>query len=145
MTGLPWWPWAIAAALLAVAELHWPGAYLIWVALGAALTSGAVAPGLAVTLDAQFLAFAVAAAASCVTGWFVYRALPRPANDGANLNQRAAQLVGARGVVSEALRHGQGKVRIGDSQWLAEGPDLAVGDAVVIAAARGTRLVVRPA
>jgi predicted membrane protein len=36
---IPWWGWAILAALLGLAEMHAPGCYLIWIALGAALTA----------------------------------------------------------------------------------------------------------
>lgn len=145
MSALPWWHWALAAAGLAVAELHWPGSYLIWIALGAGVTGALSAAGAADTLNGQLVVLAPAVAASCVLGWWVYRVLPRPREDATSLNLRTRQLIGARGVVCEALRHGQGKVRLGDSQWLAEGPDLPVGDAVVVAAVRGSRVIVKAA
>ena len=91
------------------------------------------------------MAFAIAAAASCVLGWLVYRAIGRRPDEDAPLNRRAEQLVGAHAVVSEAFVNGEGKVRVGDSRWLAEGPPLREGTAVVVTAARGARLVVRDA
>ncbi len=54
-------------------------------------------------------------------------------------------MLGARGMVCEPFVNGHGKVRLGDSVWLAAGPDLADGTPVVVSAVRGTRLVVQPA
>jgi inner membrane protein len=145
MQGSPWWGWAVAAAVVALAELHAPGSYLIWIALGGAVTAVWVASGGAAALEPQLLIFAIAAALSCVLGWFVYRALPGRHGVDATLNRRAQQLVGARAVVCEPIVNGEGKVRVGDSQWLAEGPALQEGAAVVVTAVRGARLVVREA
>jgi inner membrane protein len=142
MTALPWWVWASGAALLAVAELHVPGAYLIWVALGAALTAigAAVWSG---SLEAQLGIFAIASVLSSLGGYFVYRGRARqpPA---APLNERARAMVGARGVVCAPFVAGRGKVRLGDGVWLAEGPDLAPGTPIVVRAVRGTAVVVEP-
>ena len=145
MAGFPWWVWAVAAAIVALAELHLPGSYLIWIALGAAITAGLIAAGEAARLEPQIAVFVVAAAASCVLGWFVYRVLPGRRGPAGLLNHRAQQLVGAQAVVCEALVNGEGKVRIGDGQWLAAGPALPEGSAVVVTDVRGARLVVRAA
>jgi membrane protein implicated in regulation of membrane protease activity len=145
MAGFAWWLWAGAAAVVALAELHAPGSYLIWIALGAAVTAALAAGGIAVALEPQLGAFAAAAAVSCVIGFFVYRTLPGRRRAETTLNRRGAQLVGARAVVCEAFVSGQGKVRVGDSLWLAEGPALAAGEAVVVTAVHGARLEVREA
>lgn len=145
MAGFSWWIWAVAAAVVALAELHVPGSYLIWIGLGAALTAGWVAVVGAASLEPQLIVFAIAAAASCVLGWFVYRALPGRRGEDAQLNLRAQQLLGAHATVSEPFVNGEGKVRVGDSQWLAEGPPLRQGTAVVVTAVHGARLVVREA
>ena len=143
MTGGPWWAWAVLAAVVALAELHAPGSYLIWIALGAAVTAGLVANDPAGTLEWQLGVFAAAAAASCVLGWFVYRALRGHKSGDDLLNRRGQQLVGLHARVAEAFVNGSGKVQVGDTQWLADGPDLAAGDSVVIVEVRGARLVVR--
>jgi membrane protein implicated in regulation of membrane protease activity len=145
MLVIPWWAWTILGAVLALAELHAPGSYLIWVAVGAALTAAADAAwGLSIT--GQLGVFAAASALSCVAGYFVYRKAGNPLLDErAPLNQRNAAMVGARGTVSAPLVGGLGKVRLGDSVWLAEGPDLAEGTPVVVTSVRGTRLSVEAA
>ncbi|HEX3954011.1 MAG TPA: NfeD family protein [Stellaceae bacterium] len=140
----PWWGWAILAGLLALAELHVPGSYLVWIALGAAATTVAHAV-FGVSLEGQLGIFVVASAISCGGGYFVYRRLPRRRRDDIPLNERGTAMLGARGVVCEAVSHGRGKVRLGDSVWLATGPDLAEGAPIVVSGVSGTRLTVQAA
>jgi membrane protein implicated in regulation of membrane protease activity len=59
-----------------------------------------------------------------------------------DLNERAQQYVGRSLVVAESIENGRGKVRVGDSVWQAEGPDVPVGSRVKVTGARGTVLVV---
>ena len=139
---LAWWLWVVLAGLLALAELHAPGSYLIWIALGAVLTS-AVHAAFGASLAGQLATFAASSALSCVAGYFVYRRLgPRRRRGETPLNDRGMAMVGARGTVCEGFLAGRGKVRLGDSVWLATGPDLAEGTPVVVSAVRGTTLVV---
>ncbi|MGE5270114.1 MAG: NfeD family protein [Thiohalocapsa sp.] len=144
MTALPWWGWFVAAGVLAVGEMHMPGTYLIWLAVGAAVT-GACDAALGLSLEGQIASFVLASAASCGGGYFVYRHLHRPRRSHLRLNERSQAMVGARGVVCDAFINGHGKVRLGDGVWLASGPDLAEGSAVVVSAVHGTRLFVEPA
>lgn len=140
--GIPWWGWVVFAGVLALAELHVPGSYLVWIALGAALT-GAVDAAFGVSLEGQLATFAVASALSCILGYFVYRRMHRRVRGEVPLNERSLAMVGARGTVCEAFFNGHGKVRVGDGVWLADGSDLAEGTPVVVSAVRGTRLVVQ--
>ncbi len=140
---MPWWAWASLAVLLSLAELHAPGSYLIWIALGAAVTAIAGATYQA-PLTHQLASFAVAAAASCVAGYFVYRHGGNSHPDRMPLNERGLAMVGARGYVCTPIVNGQGKVRLGDSIWIAEGPSLPEGAAIQVSAIRGTRVVVEP-
>ncbi len=141
MTGLPWWAWIIAAGVLGLGELHAPGSYLVWIAVGAVLT-GIADAALGLSLEGQIAVFAAVSALSGVAGYFVYRGLSRPRRGELRLNERNLAMVGARGVVCDAFVNGHGKVRLGDGVWLASGPDLAEGTAVVVSAVRGTRLFV---
>ena len=76
MEGFPWWGWAILAGVLALAELVFPGSYLIWIALGAGLTAAADA-ALGLSLEGELISFTLASALSCAGGYFVYRGLGR--------------------------------------------------------------------
>lgn len=138
------WAWAIGALLLAIFELHAPGFYLIWIALGSGVTAlGTLAFDLA--LPRQLEIFAAACAASCVAGFFVYRRLlsTEPAAHARNVRDR--QMVGEHAVVAEPIHNGHGKIRLGDSVWLAEGPNLPEGAAVIVTGMRGTTAIVAPA
>lgn len=138
------WIWAIAALVIALGELHAPGYYLIWIAAGAALTAIiGLAAGL--TLEAQIGVFAAASLMSCVAGYFIYRKLLTAPGDAAPMNERALEMVGTAGVAAEAFHNGQGKVRLGDSVWLAEGPDMPEGAPVIVVALHGTVVVVKSA
>jgi hypothetical protein len=64
--------------------------------------------------------------------------------DQPDLNRRPDQLVGRVLVVEDAIEGGRGKVRVGDTLWIAEGPDLPVGTQVRVTAAQGTVLRVEP-
>jgi membrane protein implicated in regulation of membrane protease activity len=141
---MPWWGWAILALMVGVAELQLPGSYLIWIALGAGLTS-ALCAAYPASLEWQLATFAVAAAASCVAGYFVYRRGGHRRSDPMPLNDRALSMIGARGVVCAGIVNGEGKVRLGDSIWLAEGPALDEGTPVIVRSVRGTRVVVEAA
>ena len=137
----PWWAWAALAAALGLGELHVPGSYLVWVAIGAGITA-AIDAAWHMGLEAQIAVFVVAAAISCLEGWRVYGRLgmrrrhPRP------LNERDRAVVGAHGTVATTFIDGRGKVRLGDSVWLAEGTDLPEGTPVVVRDVNGTSLVV---
>jgi inner membrane protein len=65
--------------------------------------------------------------------------------DQPDLNRRPDQLVGRVVAVEEAITHGRGKVRIGDTLWIAEGPDAPAGAEVRVTAAQGAVLRVERA
>jgi inner membrane protein len=62
----------------------------------------------------------------------------------ANLNRRGAQLIGRQVQLAQAIEHGEGRVRVGDGEWIALGPDLPAGNWVRITGAEGTALRVEP-
>jgi membrane protein implicated in regulation of membrane protease activity len=135
------WVWATGAAIVAIFELHAPGYYLIWLAMGAALTAG-LASITSLSLNSQLEAFAVASSLSCSLGFFAYRYFALFQDSESTMNQRGQDMVGAKGVVCIAIANGTGKVRLGDSVWLAEGPDLDIGTPVIVRNVRNTIVVV---
>ena len=135
------WAWAIIALLVSFLELHTPGYYLIWIAFAAAITA-VLTFILGLSFNAQLVAFIIAAAGACFAGHFIYRRLLSANGQTPLLNQRDVELIGKTGVASEDFHFGQGKVRLGDSVWLAEGPALRKGAGVVVKAVRGTVVIV---
>lgn len=136
--------WWLLALVLIAAEMLLPGQFLLWIGLAAALM-GLVTlalpdlPGLA-----QAVLFSLLAIATCVGYWKWIRPRAERRDDQPLLNRRGERMVGRQVVVCEAIVNGRGKVRVGDGEWLAEGPDLPAGSEVVITALRGTTFHVRP-
>jgi membrane protein implicated in regulation of membrane protease activity len=58
------------------------------------------------------------------------------------MNDRGARLVGEMVVVTQAIDGGQGRVRQGDSEWLAKGPDAEPGTRMRVAGHDGVVLLV---
>ncbi len=142
-TGLGGWGWAAVAAVLAVAEVLMPGVFLIWLA-GAAAVTALIVGALAPSWPAQMIVFAWLAVIAVVVAkrWFGNHAV---AEADPGLNRRADRMVGTRVTVVEAFNAGRGKVQLGDSPWLAEGPDLPEGAQARVVRVDGNVLVVEAA
>ena len=65
-------------------------------------------------------------------------------SDQPDLNRRAEQLIGRVLLLEEAIEGGRGKVRVGDTLWLAEGADLPAGTRVKVTGVRRDALQVEP-
>lgn len=135
--------WLIFAAVLALAELLMPGIFLVFVAAGAAITGivTLIIPAFAPTFQVAIFIVATSAAVGLGRRWYLRN--PVPSADPL-LNDRVARLVGEIVTVVEPIASGKGKVRVGDSEWLACGPDVPIGTRVRITGAVGTALNVEP-
>jgi inner membrane protein len=145
--------WLGLGLALLVAELLTGTTYILWPAL-AAMVTGMFLFFLPIAWPVQLLVFAGAALGLTAAGHrfarhYFFRKSEMPA-----LNDRAAQLVGQTAIAAEAFVAGQGRVRLGDSEWaamLAPDPEPGPGDmgvnagqAVMISGLDGPRLIVRP-
>jgi membrane protein implicated in regulation of membrane protease activity len=143
MSGLdlePHWLWLIAATLLAIAELIFPGVFLVWIAAAAAAT-GVATLVFGVAVGFQFALFALFAIGSVMLGRRRYMVNPVESSDPL-LNDRTARLIGRTVTVAAAIEHGEGRVRVGDSVWPCRGPDAAEGSRVRIVGTDGNCLQV---
>jgi inner membrane protein len=135
--------WLILAAVLAITELLVPGIFLVFVAAGAAVTGVVtlISPDFALTF--QVMVFVIASSGAVALGrrWYINN--PVPSADPL-LNDRVARLIGEVVTVVEPISSGKGKVRVGDGEWLASGPDAPIGTHVRIIGAIGTSLTVEP-
>ena len=136
--------WLAFGLVLAVAEIVIPGFFLIWLA-GAALVVGALTWFLPIGLPLQIVIFAVLAIVAVFTGRRYLAANPVVPADPL-MNDRAGRLVGEIVVVTSGIEEGSsGKVRCGDSEWLAKGPPAAVGARMRVMCHQGAVLLVEPA
>ena len=143
LTALGPWTWLIVAGLFIALDILIPGVYLLWFGL-AALIVGVIGLATPIEWHIQLILFAVIAVA---TLFLVRRfAGTGPAKtDSPDLNVRGAHYVGRVFTVEESIVGGRGKVRVGDTVWLAKGPDAPKGALVRVTAVDGTMLVVEAA
>lgn len=134
------WLWLGLGLLLAVAEMVIPGVFLIWLA-GAAVLTGLLAFALPIGMPLQILIFAVAAIVAVFAGRNYIRRNPVTEAD-PMMNRRGARLVGEVVRVTQPIIDGQGKVHLGDSEWLARGADAPVGAKVRVTGSDGAVLLV---
>jgi hypothetical protein len=137
-----YWFWLILAVVLAVAELLLPGVFLIWVAAAAAIT-GLVTLAADPPFAAQLAIFAAASVAATLGARRWYSVNPVPSSDPL-LNDRAARLVGETVELTRAITNGQGRAKVGDSEWNVRGPDAPVGACMRVVGIEDGALVVRP-
>jgi hypothetical protein len=86
--------------------------------------------------------FVVSCAVACGCGYFVYQKITLSTAEQPQLNQKHLEMIGMRGVVTEALEDGRGKVKLGDSVWIAEGKNATVGTPIIVTRMNGTVVVV---
>lgn len=136
------WLWLTLGLILAALEMVVPGTYLIWLAI-AALITGLLTLGLDLSLPIQIIDFVFLALIAVFSARRFLRDRPIASSDSL-LNRRGAQLIGETAVVAQAIEDGSGRVRLGDSEWIARGPDMSVGTRVRVTEAKGVILTVEP-
>ena len=136
--------WLIAAVLLGAAELVVPGVFLVFLAAAAAITGGFLLLFPELPIPAQLLSFAAWSAIAVLIGrrWYSDN---RPESSDPLLNDRVARLLGETVTVTQAIDGGTGRVRVGDSEWLARGPDTPAGARVRVIGTDGGALKVEAA
>jgi membrane protein implicated in regulation of membrane protease activity len=137
------WTWLIAAAVLLVLEVIAPGIFLMWFGLAAAIT-GIVAFGFDISWQWQLVLFCVLSLAAVLIAWKYLRKHPLE-SERPLLNDRAVQLIGQTFDLIDPIVNGRGSVKIGDSIWRVQGPELPKGTRVKVTGADGTVLKVMPA
>jgi membrane protein implicated in regulation of membrane protease activity len=136
------WVWLTLGLVLAGLEMLVPGVYLIWLA-AAAIITGVLTATLDLSLPVQVIDFVFLSLIIAFSAKRFLRDRPIASSDPL-MNRRGARLVGESAVVVLAIEHGSGRVKLGDSEWIARGPDAAVGERVRISGSEGAILLVEP-
>lgn len=136
----PHWFWLGLGLLLAIGEITIPGVFLIWMA-AAALVTGFTAWAVPIGVPWQVLMFAALSMIFVFSGRRWLRQHPVESAD-PKMNDRGARSVGEVVVVSQVIETGQGKVKLGDSEWLARGPDAEPGTKMRVTGSDGAVLLV---
>ncbi len=136
------WVWLTLGLVLAGLEMLLPGVYLIWLAV-AAIVTGVLTLAFDLSLPLQVIDFVFL---SLIIAFSAKRFLREKPIESADplMNRRGARLVGETALVVHAIEHGSGRVKLGDSEWIARGPDAAAGERVRISGSEGAVLLVEP-
>lgn len=146
--GLTVWHWVGLGIVLMTIEVAVGTFDLLWVSMGAFLTA---LFALAVPLPAggwqgQMVFFGVVAIAFVISGRTLFKGLRTRTTTHPHLNDRLASMVGQRGEAATNFDQRQGKVKVGDTVWLARQSDETViveGDQIVVTGAASGLLEVR--
>ena len=133
--------WIVAGILLVALELMLPGVFLVFVG-AAAIATGAFVWAFDLGLTESLVLMALYTTVAVLIGKRLYA---RPAIDESDgmMNDLGLRVIG-RGVTAvRDFEHGEGRVKLGDSEWSARGPsDVKAGDRLEIRAVEGTCLQV---
>jgi membrane protein implicated in regulation of membrane protease activity len=136
--------WGALALVLFAAEALAPGAFMLWIGIGAAAVFVLVAVFADIPLLWQVVAFVVLSVVSiqCYRRWG--RSHDRQ-SDQPLLNRRAEQLIGRVIVLDQGIVAAKGRAKIDDAFWVVAGPDLPAGSPVRVVAVEGMTLKVEQA
>jgi membrane protein implicated in regulation of membrane protease activity len=136
------WSWLIFGVILLVAEIIVPGNFLVWVGVAGLITGGISLlswgqPGW--TWEVQWIVFAVLSVISVFVGrrWLIRS---NASSDEPTLNERGLSLIGRTADLIDPIVNGHGRVKIGDTVWMVDGPDLPLGAKVKVVGSRGSNL-----
>lgn len=142
--GEPWMLWLAVAGVAAIVELMIPGVFLGFVAIGAVITAilSLIFPELGLAGQMVSVAAWTGVAVAIGRRWYGGNAVE---SSDPHLNDPTHRLIGARVVVAQAIAGGEGRVRLGDGEWRAYGPDSEVGARMRVTGIEGGVLLVEPA
>ena len=135
------WHWFAFAAVLGTLEILAPGIFFLWLALASFVTGVIVLVVPEISAALQITLFSILSLIMVYAAWKFLKKNPIT-SDQPLLNQRAAQFVGKVYALEDAIVNGTGRVRIGDSTWKVEGPDMAAGASVRVTGFDGPVLTV---
>lgn len=144
VTELGPWAWWVLGIVLLILEVLMPGVFLVWIGIAAIIT-GALSlllwDAAFWTWHAQWLVFAVLSLVAALIGRRIVSARGH-VTDQPHLNQRGQSLVGRTATLEHPITEGRGRIRLDDTMWSVQGPDLPIGARVRVTASNGRDLTV---
>ncbi|WP_417435598.1 NfeD family protein [Hoeflea sp.] len=146
VTELGPWSWWIVGLVFLGLEILIPGVFLLWIGLAAIVVGALSFAFWGTTLwgwQLQFLIFAVLAIGLALLGRRLSGS--NAESDQPMLNRRVEGLVGRTATLEEPITNGKGRIRLDDTTWIVQGPDLPAGARVRITTAQAGSLTVERA
>lgn len=120
------WHWWILAAVFFALELTAPGAFLLWLGFAATLCGFVFWAFPEITFMNELIIFAGVSFVLLLIWYKSFRGyVPHSAQP--HLNDRASALIGSVHLLDHPIAHNLGKIKVNDSYWRVEGPDLKKG------------------
>lgn len=138
---LDYWAWLILAGVLVVIEILAPSSFFLWLGMAAAVMGGISFLIPSLIWPIQTVLFAILAVIAVVLGRRYFKPQDTE-SDHPLLNRRGQQYIGRQFTLEAAIVDGVGWLRVGDSRWRVQGPDLPAGTRVVITGVDGASLLV---
>lgn len=136
------WAWLIGGVILLALELVLPGSFLMWLGMAAVIV-GSMSLFVDISWHIAWISFAVLAIVLLLAGRYFFSP-NRTVSDRPHLNERGLVMIGRKMTLSEPISDGQGRVKIGDTLWRVQGPDLAAGTRIEVSGTDGSALIVVP-
>lgn len=138
------WAWWVLGIVLLILEVLMPGVFLVWIGVAAIITGA-----LSLLLwevgwwiwQVQWLVFAALSIAAVLVGRRLVLSNAKR-TDEPFLNQRTQSLVGRTATLEQPITEGRGRIRLDDTVWSVQGPDLPTGTRVRVVASSGRDLTV---
>lgn len=138
--------WLVVGIALVIVEMLTGTFFFLFLGIGALLVAG-LTWLLGIGGIAQVVLFGIAAMVAA-GAWMKLRPNPDDAIEqlaGAkDLNNRLARYIGREADLQDAIHNGEGRIRLDDTLWYVNGPDLPAGTRVRVVGAEGMKLRVEP-
>jgi membrane protein implicated in regulation of membrane protease activity len=141
LSGVEFWHWWVLGVALVILEIFAPGAVLVWMGISAGVVGAVLMAAPAMAWEFQWLLFAALSVVAIFVSWKYLKRHPIQTDHPA-LNLRGQRYVGRVFTLEQPIVNGVGKIRVDDSTWKVEGPDLPKGTSIKVAAVDGTILKV---
>ncbi|MBF0311164.1 MAG: NfeD family protein [Magnetococcales bacterium] len=135
------WHWAILAVGFTIVEVLLPVFVFLWLGLAAGLTAVVKYLHPAFSWEGQFLLFCATALLTIAVWHGLLRKRPSAVGD-STLNRRGTQYIGQVFTLEQPIVDGVGHLRVDDTFWRLQGPELTAGAKVRVTEVVGNALKV---
>ncbi len=144
MSELTFWHWWILALVLLVLEVFAPGAFFLWMGVGAGIVGAILLVAPDMGWEYQLMIFSIFSIVA-IALWKIYIRKHPTETDRPTLNRRGEQYVGRVFTLDNPIVNGSGKIRVDDSTWKIRGEDCEAGTRIEVVSVEGTVLKIRHA
>ncbi len=143
-----YWTWFIAMLVFFGLEMVMPGVVFLWLGIAAAATGSYVwlltGHEWGLLWEGQIVLFSLLSIVSIFAGRRFIKARGNIPSDNETLNRRGDAMIGNSYPVAVTIKNGHGKIKVGDSLWIATGEDADENSMVTVVSVDGTTLHTKP-